>query len=443
MNINALFEQLASDAGRIFKIDLLNQHKDNELLKRVLYLALDPMVNFYIRKIPAYTPAASNQADTLGPVLDTLMNQISTRQVTGNAAIELLTKLLSSLVVDDALVLERIIQKDLRCGVSESTVNRVWPGLVHEYPCMLASGFDQKLIDKITWPAYAQTKMDGMRFNAIVKDGKCEFRSRNGKLIDIPSDLLQLPFIGMAEHYKDNIVFDGELLVVDIAGKPLDRKTGNGILNKAVKGTMSAEEAESVRATIWDAIPLEAFSAGYHDDWYKVRFAKLFNALSDMSAKMAHVAHLVEFVDTTMVENIRQANKTFTKALEQGLEGIILKTYQGVWENKRAKHQIKFKAELECDLLCIGWEEGTGKNVGRLGALQLQSACGMMKVGVGSGFTDKDRDTIKPDVVGKIITVKYNAVVDDKRTETKSLFLPIYLETRLDKSEADTLDKLG
>lgn len=308
---------------------------------------------------------------------------------------------------------------------------------------MLASGFDQKLIDKITWPAYAQTKMDGMRFNAIVKDGKCEFRSRNGKLIDIPSDLLQLPFIGMAEHYKDNIVFDGELLVVDIAGKPLDRKTGNGILNKAVKGTMSAEEAESVRATIWDAIPLEAFSAGYHDDWYKVRFAKLFNALSDMSAKMAHVAHLVEFVDTTMVENIRQANKTFTKALEQGLEGIILKTYQGVWENKRAKHQIKFKAELECDLLCIGWEEGTGKNVGRLGALQLQSACGMMKVGVGSGFTDKDRDTIKPDVVGKIITVKYNAVVDDKRTETKSLFLPIYLETRLDKSEADTLDKLG
>jgi len=440
MSINAILNELASNAGRNFKIELLEKHKENEVLKRVVFLALDSMVNFYIRKIPQYT-FAGGPSVSLDYALGEL-SKLSSRQLTGNAAIEFLSNLLGQLDDDDARVVERVIQKDLRCGVSEATANKVWPGLVSEYPCMLASGYDDKLIDKVTWPAYVQLKMDGMRFNAIVKNGKCEFRSRNGKLVDIPSDLLHLPFIGMAEHYKDDMVFDGELLVVDDNGKALDRKTGNGILNKAVKGTMSAKEAAMVRATLWDAIPLSAFTQGYHDEWYKVRIAKLFNAMSDMSHKQLHVAHLVEFVENHLVENLQGARTAFNKALQKGQEGVILKTIQGVWENKRAKHQIKFKAELECDLLCVGWEAGTGKNADRLGALQLQTACGRLQVGVGSGFTDHDRDTIKPDVVGKVIAVKYNAIVDDKRTDVKSLFLPIFLEAREDKTVADTLEQL-
>lgn len=441
MSIKAIIDTLASDNGRNFKIEYLQSHADNKVLKHVVFLALDPYTQFFIRKIPKYTPAQSNQADSLDSVLDSLA-MLSSREVTGNAAIDHLTKLLSSLVEEDAKVLERVIEKDLRCGVSDSTVNKVWPGLIPEYPCMLCSPFEQKLADKMTFPAFAQIKMDGMRFNAIVKNGKCEFRSRNGKLIDIPSDLLALPFIGMAEHYKDNMVFDGELLVVDNAGKPLDRKTGNGILNKAVKGTMSETEAESVRATIWDAIPSDVFEKGKTDEPYSVRFAKMYNSLMDMTGRMLHVAHLVDMVEHHKVETLHEARVLFNKALLRGQEGIILKDPNGGWENKRVKHQLKFKAELECDLLCVGWEEGTGKNVGRLGALQLETSCGKMKVGVGSGFTDKDRDEIGRDVVGKIITVKYNAIVDDKTKDVKSLFLPIFLEVRADKTEADSLAKL-
>ena len=118
-------------------------HKDNLLLKEVIRLALDPFTQFYQRKIPDYTPARSNQADTLSSVIDSLM-MLSNRTVTGNAAIAHLTKLLSSLVESDAKVIERIIQKDLKCGVSIATANAVWPNLIHEYPCMLCSGFEQK-----------------------------------------------------------------------------------------------------------------------------------------------------------------------------------------------------------------------------------------------------------------------------------------------------------
>lgn len=438
--INQIFETLASDNSRNFKIDYLNQHKDNDTLKQVVSLALNPHIQFYIRKIPEYTPNYTEHAASLNFMLKEL-SLFSSREVTGNAAIEHLTRCLEAVHIDDAKVIERIIQKDLKCGVSESTANKVWPGLIPEYPCMLASAFEQKLVDKVTWPAIVQVKMDGMRFNAIVKNGKCEFRSRNGKTIDIPNDTITLPFIHMANFWGTDMVFDGELLCVDGAGQLLDRKTGNGILNKAVKGTMSEKEAECVRATLWDAIPLEFFFAGKYQEPYTIRLAKLFNAIDDFVHNSSQ-AHLLAKVWSKNVDSQDEAQKLFEKFLGDGQEGIILKSKDGIWEDKRAKHQIKFKGEYECDLICTGWEEGTGKNEGKLGALQLESACGKLKVGVGSGLTDQDRENIKPDVVGKIITIKYNAVVDDKNKDTKSLFLPIFLEVREDKDTADTLDKL-
>jgi ATP-dependent DNA ligase len=439
--INEIFETLASDSGRNFKIDYLSKHKDNATLRQAIVLALNPHIQFFIRKIPAYQPAADNgKRITLKEALGHL-SVLSAREKTGNEAIAHLQNLLMSVNASDAKVIERIIEKDLKCGVSESTVNKVWPDLIPEYPCMLASAFEQKLVDKVKWPALVQVKMDGMRFNAIVEDGKCEFRSRNGKLIDIPSDLFAIPFLRMASFWGCDMVFDGELLCMDNFGKVLDRKTGNGILNKAVKGTMSQAEAEMVRATLWDAIPLDSFVEGKFDEPYHIRLAKLFNAIDEFKNNTP-LGHLLEKVWSKQVDSQYDAQRLFEKFLGEGQEGIILKTREGIWEDKRAKHQIKFKGEYECDLICTAWEEGTGKNVGRLGALQLESACGKLKVGVGSGFNDNDRDTIKPDVVGKIITVKYNAIVDDKTKDTKSLFLPIFLEVREDKDTADTLDKL-
>ncbi len=379
--------------------------------------------------------------DTLAQALDSL-DFLSSRSITGNAAIEFLSALMSRVAAEDAKVIERIIEKDLKCGCSEATINKIWPGLIPTYPVMLASQYEQKLIDRVEWPAFVQLKMDGMRFNAIVQNEVCTFRSRNGKHIDIPSTLFGAPFIEMARHYGCNMVFDGELLAVDSSGVPLDRKTGNGIINKAVKGTMSEKEAASVRATIWDAIPLADFYVGSFDEPYRIRIAKLSNALSHMKHHQKQVGHLVEFVDHYEVPSLDRAQRLFEKFLSQGQEGIILKTKDSIWEDKRSKGQIKFKGEFECDLRIVGWEEGTGKNVGRLGALVCETEEGKLQCGLGTGFTDKDRDTIGREAVGKIVAVKYNAKITDKKTGIHSLFLPVFVEIREDKTTADSLSSL-
>ena len=123
--------------------------------------------------------------------------------------------------------------------------------------------------------------------------------------------------------------------------------------------------------------------------------------------------------------------------LSQGQEGIILKDRQGQWEDKRTKSQIKFKGELECDLKIVGIQAGTGKYEGMLGAILCESKDGIVKVSVGSGFNDEHRQTYGDELIGKIVAVKYNARITNKDGE-ESLFLPIFVEVREDKTVADS-----
>lgn len=428
MNINAFFNSLAANPSRNFKIEELEKHADNETLREVIRLALCPFTQFYQRKIPAYTCDGTNA--NIESILPALYD-LSSRQVTGNAAIEYLRMLLSSLNPDDAKVLERIIDKSLDCGVQVSTANAVWSGLIKEYPVMLCSQFEQKLVDKIKFPAYVQLKMDGMRFNAIVRDGKCEFRSRNGKEIQLLGNL-EKEFIALAGDV--DCVFDGELLVMLPGDHQFtDRQTGNGILNKANKGTISAKEAAMVHATVWDVIPYVLFGDGYCGTPYSTRFSSLKKLVEQIPPE----GKKIWLVASDMVENIDEANAKFEEYLGLGLEGIILKDGSGAWEDKRAKHQIKFKGEMECDLKIVAVEEGTGKYAGMLGAIICESSDGVVKVNVGSGFKDEHRKTLGAELVDKIVAVKYNCRIKNKAGE-ESLFLPIFVEIRDDKTDADS-----
>ena len=427
MNFNEFFNHLASDAGRNFKIAELEKHNDNDLLKTIIFLALDPFTQFYIRKIPKYTRGVHSI-----PLVQSCkqLKKLASREYTGNAAIDMLTSLLESSTPDDAKVLERIIQKDLKCGISISTVNKVWPEFIHDYPCMLCSPSDEKLISKFEFPAIVQLKMDGMRFNAIVKNGKVEYRSRNGKEIHGIQHLDEA-FLNMGG--SKNCVFDGELLIQADDGAICDRQTGNGILNKAVKGTITASEAKLVRATVWDVIDYEDFIVGYSGVPYRDRFENIAASV---------LTNTVRVVEYQMVGSVTEAREVFERYLAAGEEGIILKAGTAPWENKRVKHQLKFKGELECDLQIVDVQEGTGKYVGMLGAIVCQSGSTDGKtitVSVGSGFNDDHRINlwnIRTELLGKIVALKYNSSIQNKQGGD-SLFLPIFLEIREDKTVPD------
>ena len=445
--VSEILAELESDNSRLFKENVLTVNKDNEQLKRVLKAALDPYTQYYQRKIPKYE--STLRTHTTHP-LDWALNQLkllTSREYTGNAAIEHLQTILSSITEDNAEIIKRVVSKDLKCGVNIATVNKIFgKDFIETYPCMLASAFNQKAFEAIKYPALVQTKLDGMRANIIIdSEGIVDVRSRNGKQISLDGHFddfvmnvfYKSPTLANLDVFH-GAVLDGELLVLDENNLfILDRKTGNGILNKAVKGTITPEETSRVRFMCWDMIPLEDFKKGISEIPYfdrvavlKERMDQVYNVQEDL---------LISILETKTVGSYADCEEIFNESLAEGEEGIIVKNGDSYWEDKRSKYQVKMKAELEADLLVEGVLEGTGKYEGLVGSLSCITKDGNLKVNVGSGLSDKMRKMDPDEFIGKIVSVKYNEKIKDKNSEHWSLFLPIFQELRLDKSEADNI----
>ena len=421
-SILSILNELAADNSRLAKEAILAREKNNALLKEVFRLALEPKINFWLFKIPEYTIDKPTML-TLEKALPKL-NKLIEREVTGNDAIKYLSLLLSELQPDDATVVERIIQRDLRCGVSDATVNKVWgKGFISEFPVMLA----YKDCSGITFPAICQEKYDGVRCLLTWNGKEAIAMSRNGKFIEtfgVFNSTMQE--MGVPE----GTTFDGELLCRTKDGF-LDRKTGNGIVSKGIRGTISKKEAELLTLVSWDIVD-EAGTLKYTQ-----RLNLLLQYMGILFDKQFDTRVLV--AETKLVKDMEEAQVMFNQYLAEGKEGIILKNTNATWEAGRPRTAMgKLKAENTCSLKIVDWVEGTGKYASMLGALVVESADGKVRVNIGSGFTDDERKAMtKKNTVGKIAEVMYNMRIKDKNSSTESLFLPRFLEIRADKTEAD------
>jgi ATP dependent DNA ligase domain/DNA ligase OB-like domain len=423
----SILTRLEATSSRLEKEAILNQNSGNADLKQAFQLALDPMVNFYIKKVPeAYPPPPGNTGyrSNLQTAFTSMVTHLARRKVRGNDASEWLAQLLGMLAPDDQEVVRRVIGRNLKCGVSDATVEKTWSDLKLSYPCMLVSPMDAKT--KLKFPCIAQTKMDGMRFNALVEGGKVTYRSRAGKELELfgvlDADVLSLTA-------SENFVLDGELLVCGTDGRPLDRKTGNGLLTKFQKGTGTRQLSTQIRAVVWDIIPLECFrkgscAIGYYDRWRMLVTEK---------------PGRVQVAPIHNVNSMEEAQVLYKQKLAEGEEGLVLKDPAGPWEDKRVKHQVKMKAELEADLMITGFLPGSGKYEGKIGSLLAESADGQVKTAVGTGLSDADRALPPSEYIGKVAAIKYNAVITDKKTGERSLFLPVFIELRDDKTVADSI----
>ena len=445
MSILNIFENIGSDTKRSHKLALIEQHKDNALFLKVVKMALDPYVNFYIRKIPDYTFRFLEGDNDAHKTLDWALvelEKLSERAVTGHAGIEHLRNILSSLDRDDAVVIERIIGKDLRCGMADGTVNAVIKNYIPEYPCLLARPYDDKNIKNITYPAISQKKGDGLRLNAHVINGAVMLCGRSGREIDILGKM-DKHFSALGQAYGRDCVFDGEMVVVDNNGKILPRKISNGILNKAIKGTISEKEANLVRVMLWDVIPINEFKAGISTETYDIRF----NNISSVVNSNKVDSSLSWIIETKEVNSLTEAIDHFNEMLSQGEEGTLLKNKCGLWEDTRSKHLVKFKSEKECDLAIIGYHAGEGKFTGMVGSLICESSDSKVNASI-SGFSDKLRKEITDNIdllIGKIVEITYNERISSdqaNRVGVDSLFLPRFSRFREDKSIANSSSEI-
>ena len=450
--VNSFFEDIASYSGRKDKIAYIKTVLDKEIPEFVYAakLALDPFIRFGFKKIPHYDNSIEGTKDFRDII--PMLNILSTMNHSKESE-KLLMQIYTDVRHDERPLVTKIILKDLRCGMQIATWNTAIKGreytdeaTVSDYPCMLASAYSEKLIKKLPWDegVYCQEKCDGMRFNAVINGQTVRFFGRSGKPLTIKSETFERELRLLSGSL--NVAFDGELLVLDENGNVVDRKTGNGILNKAVRGTITKEESERIIAVLWDMIPTDHFMRGYTVEPfnYRSRMVRLANLYKMVSGMREMPFERIRLVRTEMIHSMDEANEMFREITESGGEGIILKNPNNLWKNVRATDQIKMKLELDADLRIVDLEEASGKYAGMLGAMVLESDDGKVRVSVGTGFTDDQRKKFfDRNLVGKIVTVVYNSRIKDKnREDVDSLFLPRFVEIREDKDVTNTSEEI-
>jgi len=418
-NVYEILRELEETTKRTKKLEILNRHKDNPQLKRVFYLTLHPKFNFGIEH---FDDIIYTRGDTdLETALEFLENKLATREVTGNEAKNQLMSVIEKLTVMDQQIVLDILSRNLRVGVSTSTVNKVWPGLIETCDFMLAKSDAGGLI----FPdVVCQVKYDGMRVHATLEGDSVVFQTRNSSKFTAPDHLIP----EIKQIIKAGEFIDGELVCFTKDNLHEDRQTGNGILNKLIQGTCSPEETATVHFIVWDVVNRNE----------RIPYATRLYDLNKRIDKTEEPLEFIHPVEQKMTNTPEQLTEYFNLQLEKGREGIVAKNMFHLWQPKRSPDWVKFKAIKTADLRVVQIIPGKGKYTGMMGALEIASDDGAVKTSVGTGFSDAQRELLNSSrIIGQIVEVAYNSIIHNKDSTT-SLYLPRFIKFRTDKSTTTT-----
>jgi DNA ligase-1 len=427
-----VIKQLEADNSRLAKESVILEHaeKGNDEFFNGCRLALDPMITFGLKQIP-------EKKDEDGPGLSwndfsLLASSLRNRNITGNAARDAVVEAIKKATQEQWNGwYRRILIKDLRCGTSEKTINKVVEKKYAHYSvpvfsCQLAHDSANHEA-KVSGKKYIEVKLDGVRVITIVRaDGTVDMFSRNGK------ELVNFPHI--AEQISNVVKTKGTDKNIDVV---LDGEVMSSSFQDLMKQVHRKSDVQSTDAVLhlFDTIPLADFEKGVWDKDQETRSAMLYywhKTYKDLLPNVAVVGH--ELVDLDTMQGQARFKMINTQAIAGGYEGIMLKDPKAPYECKRSTAWLKLKPFIEVSLTVTAVEEGTGRNVGKLGALVCEGVDDgkTIRVNCGSGFSDSDRDAFwasREALIGQVVEVRADAVTQNQ-DGSYSLRFPRFLHFR-------------
>jgi DNA ligase-1 len=445
-SVFATISAIAATSSKLEKDALFKEAgQTSTLFMKAVTYAYDPFRNYGISNAPSKTPGLAPGANTLEePATWKVLDDLAGRNLTGGSARAKVQNMVDLLDEPSAEIFRRIINKDMRAGFSEGTVNRVFKGTLAEFPYMRCSLPAKSNMPKWDWSVgiIVQEKADGMFANVnLDAKGFLWITSRAGSpfpadCLGIENDMKAALLPGTQTH-GEFTVFEDDVLC--------PRQIGNGILNSLLSGGV-LEANQRVVFEAWDQIPLEAVvPKGKYAKGYKFRLAALIKQC--LCARAVGISS-VKVIPTKVVKSKAEAYAIYRELLAKGKEGVVCKHPDAPWADNTSKDQVKLKVEFCVELRVKDFLPGTPgtKTEATFGSLLCESECGRLQVGV-SGITDALRLQIhndRPSWLSSIITVKANDIMvpDEEGGDLHSLFLPRFMEGRRDKSVADTLEQI-
>jgi len=411
---DAIIRKLEADNSRLAKEQIILEAMEeglDEFFEGVA-MCLDKLHTFGVKEVPVKVATDDEQGLPWNAFI-ALAESLYKRQLTGHAArdaIELAMGVATTEQWNDWY--RRILIKDLRCGVSEKTVNKVAKKLkldqykVPVFECMLAhdSANHEK---KMTGMKLIEPKLDGVRCITVIDFQSREVKqyTRNGKLLENFSHITE-----RLEYYLDEIgrsyVIDGE--VVSNSFQDLMKQVHR-------KDNVKAQDA---RLAVFDIMPLVEFKAGKSVQGQRRRKNMLQTFKNILSEAHCDIVEHHE-VDLDTLEGQASFVELNKRYVEEGYEGVMIKDIDTFYECKRSHAWLKAKPFIEVTLEVKDVEEGTGRNEGRLGALVCagEDDGRMVQVNCGSGFSDSDRDSFwnsRSSLIGQLVEVRADAITQNQ-----------------------------
>lgn len=456
MSIKAILDEIANESSTNKKMDILKKYSEDLVLQKVLYLAYSKRIKFYVKQIPIYE-TYDIPATTLENALNNL-EKLSNRELTGHAGINFLFNLLSVLSADDAIIIERIIGKDLKIGMATKNISKVIPNLLEVTPYMGAQPFDIKKVKKFCNDNsifYADVKMDGQYQNSIIRDGDVECESRQGETnifdgAEFVKELSMFPDMVLngeltLSDEPNRIIANGIIgSVIDISSKITERKpeeTAKKIaeFEKKHKRTW-VDTLNNIVYTVWDCISVDEYYNKASDQPYNLRWETLKRIIDDKKPR------LIKLVEKVELHSFEELMTYFQQCINRGLEGCILKSMTGKWKNGKPSWQFKLKLEMSIDLKIVGFNYGTKgtKNENVISSLKCVSSDGLLTAEPG-GMDEETMQYVtdsQDNLLNTIVEVKCNGITQSNGKY--SVLHPRIGENRFrsDKIEADSYEQI-
>jgi DNA ligase-1 len=421
MSCDAIIRILEDHPSRLNKEAIIESEAkyDNTELFEGFNLALSPYITFGVKQVPKHD--GPDGEGLPWEAFKELCHLLQTRQLTGDDArnaIELAMNASTQNQWNDWY--RRILIKDLRCGVSEKTINKVKKGAIPVFECMLAhDGANHE--KKISGVKLLEPKLDGVRCVTIVDyDARTvTMYSRNGKVLENFSHITD-NLLTHIDDFERSYVLDGEII-----------STSFQALMKQVHRKDNVKSDDAV-LMLFDIVPLTEFQTGKSVMGQRRR-SKLLASMKPTFDRVGNIGVIPQTeVDLDGYVGELQFKEFNQQAITEGYEGIMIKDADAKYECKRSVSWLKQKPFIEVSLTVIETEEGTGRNVGKMGALVCEGIEDgkTIKVNVGSGFSDNDRDEFwECRVDGQVVEVRADAITQNQ-DGTYSLRFPRFLRFR-------------
>jgi DNA ligase-1 len=378
------------------------------------YQAYNPYYVFGVKKVPE-TVGLEHKPNPW-PKFWAMLEGLRTRSLTGHnakTAIEFMSEQFDSVEWNN--LARRVIIKDLRCGISEKTLNKVLGNTEWKIPvftCQLATD-SEKHTAKMTGIKRIEQKLDGVRVLAVVTKTTVNLYSRNGKPFDnfphIVESLedIKNKFAKLFQACPHGFVLDGEII----------GESFQALMKQAQRKTDI--KTDGMTYSVFDVLPLADFERGFWNAQQHKRFHILeeYRAVFEMTDCVRVMVGIDVDLDTAEGHDVMR--RYAEDAVEAGFEGIMIKDLGAPYECRRSTFWMKWKPTITVDLNIVGFEEGTGRNLGRLGAIICEGDDNgrRINVNVGSGLSDANRDeywSARDQLLGDVVEVEADAITQNQ-----------------------------